>query len=71
MRVLAYLKTRIKHNKSNNKNNKRGSELAETVLVTAIMVVVIVTIFYPQIQTIFTSSIAKLSGWFDKVLTTI
>lgn len=71
MKVLAYLKTRIKQNNNSNKNRKRGSELAETVLVTAIMVVVIVTIFYPQIQTIFTSSISKLSGWFDKVLTTI
>lgn len=72
MKVLAYLKTRIKQNKNSVKlNKKRGSELAETVLVTAIMVVVIVTIFYPQIQTIFTGSISKLSGWFDKVLTTI
>lgn len=69
MKVLAYIKTRIKPKK--NKTNKRGSELAETVLVTAIMVVVIVTIFFPQIQTIFTNSITKLSGWFDQILTTI
>lgn len=69
MKVLAYLKTRIKQKKKT--NNKRGSELTETVLVTAIMVVVIVTIFYPQIQTIFTNGIAKLSSWFDQVLTTI
>lgn len=69
MKLLAYLKTRI--NKNRKTIGKRGSELTETVLVTAIMVVVIVTIFYPQIQNIFTNSIAKLSGWFDKVLTTI
>ena len=69
MKVLAYLKTKIKPKKK--ENNKRGSALAETVLITAIMVVVIVTIFFPQIQTIFTNSISKLSGWFDQVLTTI
>jgi len=69
MKILAYLKTKIKS--KNNVNNKRGSELTETVLVTAIMVVVIVTIFFPQIQNIFTNSIAKLSGWFDQVLTTL
>ena len=69
MKVLAYIKSIIRTKKS--KQSKRGSELAETVLVTAIMVVVIVTIFFPQIQTIFTNSIAKLSGWFDQILTTI
>lgn len=69
MKLLAYLKTRINSKKKT--NIKRGSELTETVLVTAIMVVVIVTIFYPQIQNIFTNSIAKLSGWFDQVLTVI
>ena len=52
MRILAYLKTRIKPKKK--VDNKRGSELAETVLITAIMVVIVVTIFFPQIQTIFT-----------------
>ena len=69
MKLLVYLKTRIKQ--KNKIENKRGSELAETVLITAIMVVVLVTIFFPQIQTIFSNSIAKLSTWFDKVLTTI
>jgi len=69
MRILAYLKTRIKPKKK--VDNKRGSELAETVLITAIMVVIVVTIFFPQIQTIFTNSIAKLSSWFDQILTTL
>jgi len=69
MKLLAYLKTRIKPKKKIDK--KRGSELAETVLITAIMVVIVVTIFFPQIQTIFTNSIAKLSGWFDQILTTL
>lgn len=69
MKLLAYLKTRIKPKRK--AYNKRGSELAETVLITAIMVVIVVTIFFPQIQTIFTNSIAKLSGWFDQILTTL
>lgn len=48
--------------------NKRGSELAQTILITAIMVVVIATLFFPQIQTIFSTSMTKLTGWFDQVL---
>lgn len=62
MRIKALI---IKKTKS---NKKRGSELAQTILITAIMVVVIATLFFPQIQTIFSTSMTKLTGWFDQVL---
>lgn len=52
-------------------NYKRGSELAQTILITAIMVVVIVTLFFPQIQSIFSNSMTKLSSWFDTVLNSL
>ena len=48
--------------------NKRGSELAQTVLITGIMVVIIATLFFPQIQSLFTSSMTKLTTWFNNVL---
>ena len=49
-------------------NAKRGSELAQTVLITAIMVVIIATLFYPQIQNLFNTSMNKLTEWFNTVL---
>lgn len=49
-------------------NKKRGSELAQTILITAIMIMLIATIFFPQIQGIFTSSMSKVSAWFNTAL---
>lgn len=72
MKIKALIKSRIKAKELIGKaNGKRGSELAQTILITAIMVVVIVTLFFPQIQSIFSTSMTKLSGWFDTVLNTI
>lgn len=66
MKIKALLITKIK-----SKKVKRGSELAQTVLITAIMVVVIATLFFPQIQAIFSTSMTKLSGWFNQILGTL
>lgn len=59
---------KIFKNKESNLVGKRGSELAQTVLITAIMVVIIATLFFPQIQSLFSNSMEKLSGWFDSIL---
>lgn len=72
MKIKALIKSKIKGKELINKvQAKRGSELAQTILITAIMVVVIVTLFFPQIQGIFSTSMTKLSGWFDTVLNSI
>ncbi len=72
MKIKALIKSKIKGKELINKmQEKRGSELAQTILITAIMVVVIVTLFFPQIQGIFSTSMSKLSGWFDTVLNSI
>ena len=72
MKIKAILKTRIKKEHINKKiKEKRGSELAQTILITAIMVVLIATLFFPQIQTIFSTSMTKLSGWFDSILNSL
>ena len=64
------IKAIVIKNKIERKNKlkeKRGSELAQTI----IMVVVIATLFFPQIQSIFSTSMSKLSGWFDQILNTL
>ena len=72
MKIKALIKSKIKGKEFINKGQeKRGSELAQTILITAIMVVVIVTLFFPQIQGIFSSSMSRLSSWFDTVLNSI
>lgn len=72
MKIKALIKSKIKGKELINKvQEKRGSELAQTILITAIMVVVIVTLFFPQIQGIFSTSMTKLSVWFDTVLNSI
>ena len=72
MKIKALIKSKIKGKELINKvQEKRGSELAQTILITAIMVVIIVTLFFPQIQGIFSTSMTKLSGWFDTVLNSI
>lgn len=52
-------------------NLKRGSELAQTILITAIMIMLIATIFFPQIQAIFSSSMSKVSTWFNNALSAL
>lgn len=72
MKIKALIKSKIKGKELIGKSNsKRGSELAQTILITAIMVVVIATLFFPQIQSIFSTSMTKLSGWFDSILNTL
>lgn len=72
MKIKALIKTKIKGNKTFNiAKEKRGSELAQTILITAVMVVLIATLFFPQIQAIFSTSMTKLSGWFNNILNTI
>lgn len=70
MKIKALIKTKINKAKQK-KNTKRGSELAQTILITAVMVVLIATLFFPQIQGIFSSSMTKLSGWFDSILSNL
>lgn len=72
MKLIALIKSRIKRRMIvENSNFKRGSELAQTILITAVMVVLIATLFFPQIQAIFSTSMTKLSSWFNSVLNTI
>lgn len=69
MKKLAYIKSIIKS--KNKVSNKRGSEMAETVLITAIMLVLVVTIFYPQMQTILNSALTTISTWISETMALI
>lgn len=71
-KIKIILKNNIKkRSKIEKLKYKRGSELAQTVLITAIMVVIIATMFFPQIQGLFATSMEKLTEWFEGILNTL
>lgn len=72
MKIKALIKSKIKNKpKKQGVDKKRGSELAQTILITAVMVVLIATLFFPQIQSLFTNSMTKMTSWFNTVLNTL
>ena len=50
---------KIKNLKSN-----RGSEILQVILIAGILLVLIITLFYPQMQQLFTDIMSKISNWF-------
>ena len=48
-----------------NLKSERGSEILQVILIAGILLVLIVTLFYPQVQSLFTNIINKISTWFD------
>lgn len=53
------------NNQINNLKSKRGSEILQVILIAGVLLVLIVTLFYPQMQTLFTNIVTKISTWFD------
>lgn len=52
-------------------NTNQGSATAETVLIIAILLVIIITVFYPQIQNLITTTMITLDSWFFSNLSSI
>lgn len=48
-----------------NIKSKRGSEILQVILIAGILLVLIVTLFYPQIEGLFTNIMNKITAWFD------
>ena len=58
------MKNLVKKMKRNLKS-KRGSEILQVILVAGILLVLVITLFYPQMQTLFTNIMTKISSWFE------
>ena len=50
------------NNQINNLKSKRGSEILQVILLAGVLLVLIVTLFYPQMQTLFTNIVTKISS---------
>ncbi len=48
-----------------NLKSQRGSEILQVILVAGILLVLVITLFYPQMQTLFTNIMTKRSSWFE------
>ena len=58
------MKNLIKKMKKNIKS-KRGSEILQVILIVGILLVLIITLFYPQMQALFTNIMTKITNWFE------
>ncbi len=48
-----------------NLKSQRGSEILQVILVAGVLLVLVVTLFYPQVEALFTSIATKISTWFE------
>ena len=58
------MKKIIKKMKKNLKS-ERGSEILQVILIAGILLVLIITLFYPQMEKLFTSMMETITGWFE------
>lgn len=47
--------------------SKRGSEILQVILIAGILLVLVITLFYPQMQTLFSNMMTTISNWFINV----
>lgn len=58
------MKTLMKNMKKILKN-ERGSEILQVILIAGILLVLIITLFYPQMEKLFTNMMETITGWFE------
>lgn len=47
--------------------DERGSEILQIILISGLLLVIIITLFYPQMQGLFTKMMTTISTWFENV----
>ena len=57
------LKIKMEEIKKILKSN-RGSEILQVILVAGILLVLVITLFYPQMSTLFENMMKTISNWF-------
>ena len=44
---------------------QRGSEILQVILIAGILLVLVITLFYPQMQALFTQMMETITKWFE------
>ena len=47
--------------------SQRGSEILQIILIAGILLVLIITLFYPQMESLFTNMMNTIANWFENV----
>lgn len=47
--------------------SNRGSEILQVILIAGILLVLVITLFYPQMEKLFTGMMDTISSWFTNV----
>ena len=47
--------------------SNRGSEILQVILIAGILLVLVITLFYPQMQSLFSNMMTTISNWFTNV----
>lgn len=48
-----------------NLKGKRGSEILQVILIAGILLVLIITLFYPQMEKLFSNIMTTITTWFE------
>lgn len=56
-KIMKSLKRKLKEN--------RGSEILQVILIAGILLVLIITLFYPQMEALFTNMMNTITKWFE------
>ena len=44
---------------------EKGAEMLQVVLISGVLLVLIITLFYPQMEGLFTNMMDKMTNWFN------
>lgn len=50
--------------KKENLKSERGSEILQVILIAGVLLVIIITVFYPQMKTLFENIMSTITNWF-------
>lgn len=50
--------------KKENFKSERGSEILQVILIAGVLLVIIITVFYPQMKTLFENVMSTITNWF-------
>ncbi len=48
-----------------NLKSQRGSEILQVILIAGILLVLIITLFYPQMKSLFSNMMQTITNWFE------
>ena len=61
------MKNLIKEKIKSELKSKRGSEILQVILIAGILLVLVITLFYPQMSSLFDNMMKTIEDWFTNV----